>query len=350
MIPILVIDDYEANLTLYARVLQQIPDAKAFCFTNSKQGLAWGEQYDPALLVLDQNMPDPDGLELIRLFRAIPGRGETPIIMITGSNEKEVRREAMKRGASAFLQKPVDPIEFLFYAKNLLAARQSRIDGVTRAQQLTGQIRELESRIVDRDRATIEALMRTLDARDRRSHDHGIRVGLFAERIAKAAGMNDADASGIGFLAQVHDIGKIQIPDRVLFKNGRLQPSEREIVNRHAAAGDTILRGNGHTKALVSAAEIARHHHEHFDGSGYPSGLRGDAIPEAARIVAIADRFAATISHRPWRDAAPFDAGVNEMLRLNGTVFDPKYVTAFRDALHELQQARSRVPDLKSVS
>jgi putative two-component system response regulator len=349
MIPVLVVDDYEANLTLYARVLQQIPETQAFCFTSSKKGLTWAEQYDPALVVLDQNMPDPDGLEMIRLYRRLPGRGDTPIIMITGSAERDVRREAMKRGASAFLQKPVDPVEFLFYARNLLSVRQQRIDAALKVQQLTFQIRDLEQQVVARERDSLERLLRAYEARDRRSYEHGLRVGLFAERIAKAGGMSADDAANLGFAAQVHDIGKIMIPDRVLFKNGRLQPSERESVNRHAAAGETILKSAGPSKLFAFAAEIAANHHEHFDGTGYPKGLKGDAIPESARIVAVADRFAASTAHRPWRDANAFDVGVGEVLRVSGTVFDPKWVAAFRDALNEIKLARSRVPDLKLV-
>jgi putative two-component system response regulator len=347
MIPVLVVDDYEANLTLYARVIQQIPDTQAFCFTSSKKGLAWAEQYDPALLVLDQNMPEPDGLEMIRIYRAVPGRGDTPIIMITGSTDREIRREAMKRGASAFLQKPVDPVEFLFYAKNLLTWRQARLESALRVQQLTVQVRELDALAGERDRAAVERLQRALEARDKRSYEHGLRVGLFAERIARAAGWSENDAAVLAFAARVHDIGKIAIPDRVFYKNGRLQPSEREIVNRHAAAGETIVRGAGDSKLMTYAADIASQHHENFDGTGYPRGLKGDQINEGARVVAVADRFAATTSHRPWRDAVHFDVGVNEIVRMSGTAFDPKYVTAFREALSEIKLVRSRVPDLK---
>ncbi len=341
---VLVIDDYEANLKLYGKVISQIPNTEIVPFTVSKQALLWSDQNDPALVVVDQNMPDPDGLEFIRLYRQLRGRGETPIIMITGTQDRELRREALRRGAGAFLNKPVDPVEFLSYATNFIVSRSSRIEAVARAEASVSQAQTLAAQLEERDRQTIEHLWRALGARDPRLGQHATRVAGYAGRIASRLGLSANDIAAITIAARVHDIGKLSLPDRVLLKAAKLASEERTIAHGHAQAGADILRGEeSHLMAL--AADLARTHHEAIDGSGYPSGLRGEAIPIGGRIVAVADAFSAMTARRPWRDALTIGHAVEEIERAAGSRFDSRVVGAFRDAMTEILEIRARNPD-----
>ena len=342
---VLVIDDYEANLKLYGKVISRIPQTEVVPFTVSKQALVWCDANDPALVVVDQNMPDPDGLEFIRLYRQLRGRAETPIIMITGTQDRELRREALRRGASAFLNKPVDPVEFLSYATNFIVSRSSRMDAITRAEGLLLKAQALGSQLEERDRLTIDHLGRTLTARDRRLGEHGLCVAGYAEKIARHAGLSVMESATIAIAARVHDIGKLALPDRIFLKTGKLNTEERELAQSHARAGAEIL-GSDEGRLIAAAAELALTHHEAVDGSGYPSGLRGDAIPIGGRVVAIADAFAALTSIRPWRDAMTVGHAVEEIERAAGTRFDTRLVGAFRDAMPEIIVVRALYPDL----
>ena len=342
---VLVIDDYEANLKLYGKVISQIPETEVVPFTVSQQALQWSHANDAALVVVDQNMPEPDGLDFIRLYRQLRGRSETPIIMITGTQDRELRREALRRGASAFLIKPVDPIEFLSYATNFIVSRSSRIEAVALADAYLSRAETLSVQLEERDRMTIDHLWRTLGARDRHLAEHGVRVAAYAQKIAERAGIAATDVAAIGFAARVHDIGKLAIPDRVFLNAVALEEEERDCAHEHARAGANILAGDL-GRLMSTAAIIALTHHEAFDGSGYPSGLCGDAIPIGGRIVAIADAFGAMTAERPWREAMSIERAVAEIERGAGTQFDPELVRAFRDALDEIVAVHASNPDL----
>jgi putative two-component system response regulator len=342
---ILVIDDVQLNLTVFSKVVTQIPETEAVCFTSSRDALAWCSTDDPALIIVDQNMPELSGIDFITEVRGRPGFGATPIVMITGTADKELQREALKRGASAFLNKPVDPVAFVSLARNLIALRGARFDAMAKAGAAHADQLAMTEAVFAVERSAFDSLVKIIDLRDPRTGDHCRRVALFAEAIGGRMGLSQIERSQLAQAARIHDLGKLSMPDRVLFKNGRLVGDERNAAKKHVTDAVDMLAPFS-TPLLKTASEIAHFHHERFDGSGYPVGLQGVAIPLFARIVAVADTFSALTSRRPWREAASVSIAVEQIEKEAGFGFEPKIVGAFRDAMPDLLDIRSEVPDL----
>jgi putative two-component system response regulator len=341
---VLVIDDVQTNLTLFAKVVAQIPETEAVCFTSSKDALQWASTNECVLIIVDQSMPEMSGIEFISELRG-RGNSSTPIVMITGHSEKELQRDALKRGASAFLSKPVDPVAFVSLARNLIQLRGARFDTMAKVGAAQADQHALSEAVFAQERATLEALVRLIDLRDPRTGDHCRRVALFSEAIANKMGLSIVEVAQLAQAARIHDIGKVSMPDRILNKASRLMGDERDAAKKHVADGAAVLTGFT-TPVLRAAAEIAHSHHERFDGTGYPSKLQGTAIPVFARIVAVADTFSALTSRRPWREAASVSIAVEQIEKESGFGFEPKIVGAFRDVMPTLLDIRAEVPDL----
>jgi putative two-component system response regulator len=341
---VLVIDDVQTNLTVFSKVIAQMPGTEAVCFTSSRDALTWCGTNDPVLIVVDQNMPELNGIDFITTLRD-RGNIATPIVMITGTADKELQREALKRGASAFLNKPVDPVAFVSLARNLIALRGARYEAKARAEAAFAEHQALNDAMLGVERSAIDALAKTIDLRDPRTGDHCRRVAMFAEAIGGRMGLSQIERAQLAQAARIHDIGKIAIPDRILFKPGRLVGDERNVAKKHVTDAVQILAP--FTSSLVkSAMDIAHYHHERFDGTGYPAGLSGEGIPQFARIVAVADTFSALTSRRPWREAASVSIAVEQIEKEAGFGFEPRVVGAFRDAMPDLLDIRAEVPDL----
>lgn len=345
---ILVIDDVQTNLTLFAKVVTQLPECEAVSFTSSRDALKWSDGNALVLVVVDQNMPELNGIDFIQAFRHLKGHSDTPIVMITGNADKELQREALRRGASAFLTKPVDPIAFLSLAHNLMALRRAGLATLHKQDESAVAAAQRASDVESLERATIDALARVIERRDARTGDHCRRVALFSEVIAKKMLLPFNDVRVIKEAARIHDIGKLSVPDSVLQKSSRLVADERTQAKHHVYDGRDILAGFP-TVIMRAAAEIAYAHHERFDGTGYPSALAGAAIPLYARIVGVADTFSAMTSRRPWREAYSVGQATEFVKRETGTGFDPKVTAAFADAMPELLDVRAEVPDLVST-
>jgi putative two-component system response regulator len=341
---ILVIDDVQTNLAIFSKVVTQIPETEAVCFNKSRDALTWCAVNDPVLIIVDQNMPELSGIDFISELRS-RGNAAVPIVMITGTADKELQRDALKRGASAFLNKPVDPVAFVSLARNLIALRGARYDAMAKAGAAQADQHALTEAVDAVERSAFDALVKAMDLRDPRSGDHCRRVALFAEAIGARMGLSQIERVQLAQSARLHDIGKLTLPDRVLFKAGRLAGAERDLAKKHVTDAVAIL-APFNTPLLKMASEIAHFHHERFDGSGYPIGLQGIAIPLFARVVAVADTFSALTSRRPWRDAASVSIAVEQIEKESGFGFEPRIVGAFRDAMPELLDIRAEVPDL----
>jgi putative two-component system response regulator len=277
----------------------------------------------PDLILLDLRMPNRDGLQVLdALVAEVPRSTYLPIVMLTGDDRPEVRAQALARGARDFLHKPFDRTEVLLRIQNLLETR-----GLHR--RLEGQNRMLEERVRDRTReleaAQLEVLQRLAGAGEYRDDDTGLhtaRVAATAGSLAAAAGLDSREVDLLVRAAPLHDVGKIGIPDSVLLKPGKLTIEEMGIMRRHTIIGASILEGS--RSPLIQLAEsIALRHHERWDGTGYPDGLAGERIPQAARIVAVADVFDALSHARPYRPAWTIEATLAEIERLRGSHFDP---------------------------
>jgi response regulator RpfG family c-di-GMP phosphodiesterase len=341
---VVVIDDVETNLTLFSKVVSQIPDAEAVCFTSSREALNWLGINEAILIIVDQNMPELSGVDFITALRE-RGHHDTPIVMITGHADRELQRDALKRGASAFLGKPVDPVAFVSLARNLIQLRGARFEALARAEHAHSESAAGAEALANLERATFDALAKVIDLRDPRTGDHCRRVALYSEAIGKRLGLSMMELTTLKQAARIHDIGKVAMPDRVLYKAGRLMGDERELAKKHVTDGSAMLEVFAASPLFRAAAEIARCHHERFDGSGYPSKMQGSGIPRFARIVALADTFSALTSKRPWREAAAISIAVEQIERESGSGFEPRIVGAFRDAMQELLDIRAEIPD-----
>jgi putative two-component system response regulator len=346
---VLVVDDVQTNLTVFAKVVAQIPETEAVCFTSAKEALQWAAKNDSVLIIVDQSMPELSGLEFISQVRGRGNNSYTPIVMITGHSEKELQREALKLGASAFLGKPVDPVAFVSLARNLIQLRGARLETMAKAGVAHADQQSAVEALFAQERATIDAFSKAIDLRDPRTGDHCRRVAMFSETIASKMGLSMIEVTQLAQAARIHDIGKLSMPDRVLYKTSRLLGDEREAAKKHVADGTAILAGFT-TPLLHAAAEIVHSHHERFDGSGYPAKLAGPAIPLFARIVAVADTFSALTSRRPWREAASVSIAVEQIEKESGFGFEPKIVGAFRDVMPQLLDIRAEVPDIVTAA
>ena len=340
---VVVIDDVETNLMLFSKVVAQLPETEAVTFTSSREALNWLGINEAVLIIVDQNMPELSGVEFITQLRD-RGNTDTPIIMITGHADRDLQRDALKRGASAFLGKPVDPVAFISLARNLIALRGARFESMAKAEAGRSEGAAFAEALANQERTTLDVLTKIIDMRDPRTGDHCRRVALYAEAIGKKLNLSMIELVTLKQAARLHDIGKIAMPDRLLYKAGRLQGDERDVAKRHVSDGAKMLEDFA-SPLMRTAAEIARSHHERFDGSGYPHNMKGDAIPRFSRIVAVADTFSALTSRRPWREAAAVSIAVEQIERESGSGFEPRIVGAFRDAMPELLDIKAEIPD-----
>jgi response regulator RpfG family c-di-GMP phosphodiesterase len=324
---VLIVDDSQTNLLLLKHLVARVEGCEPIAIDSALKAIEWCQENDPDIVLTDYMMPDMNGLELISYFRNSEKFFEIPVVMVTTADLKEVRQKALELGASDFITKPVDTTELLARLRNLLALRTSQ--------------KKLKSRS---DQDLILRLSRAAEYRDPETGMHIERVIRYSALIAKAIGLSSEEAEHIQQASPMHDVGKVGILDFILLKPGPLTPDEFSMMKEHSRLGFEILDGS--LSPLVQlAAEIALSHHEKFDGSGYPRGLSGTAIPVAGRIVAIADVFDALTSSRPYRGPWPLEKAIDFLKEEKGRHFDPNYVEAFLSCLNKVLEIRSQFPD-----
>lgn len=326
---ILVVDDEPANVRLLEYLLMGWGYEDVVSTTDSSRVLDLVERERPDLLLLDLAMPPPDGFEVMRLvFELDPGRVPVPVLVLTADVSTATKERALSCGASDFLTKPFEAPEVRLRVQNLLKAHRLQVELEQHNEMLVRHVRERTADLEQARRETLERLALAGEFRDDETHEHTQRVGRSAGLLAEELGLADEDAELIRRSAPLHDIGKLGVPDAILLKPGKLTTEEFGVMKGHAEIGARIL-GRSVSAVLQSGELIAGSHHERWDGSGYPAGLRGDAIPVAGRIVALADVFDALTHERPYKPAWPIDRAVAEIRRVAGHQFDPDVVRAF---------------------
>ncbi len=312
---------------------------------NGQEGLQAFHAGRPPLTVTDVNMPVMDGLELLRQARAL--EPDAAVLVLTGMADVETAVESLKQGAYDFIMKPVNVDKLLIAAERALEHRQllmerkeyhalleRRVAEATR--DLAATLRELE----DTYRTTLEALGSAIDTRDLGTQAHSRRVRGYSLAIARAHGVPETEMRDLEHGVLLHDIGKIGIPDAILLKPGPLTPAEWQIMRSHPEVGRQLVE---QIPFLRGAVPVVYHHHERWDGTGYPLGLKGVAIPLGARIFAVADALDAMTFDRPYSQAIPLAAARAEIQRSGGTHFDPAVVATFVAMPLELfEQIRQR--------
>lgn len=341
---VVIVDDSEINLALFEHLVARIDGLEPLCFDSSKKALDWCAANSVDIVIVDYMMPAPDGLEFIRQFREMDGRQGVPVIMITANDAKEIRYTALQTGATDFLTKPVDKNEFTARIRNMGALRRSQKLLTDRAALLTEEVAAATATIVERERETIFRLSKAAEYRDPETGGHILRMAHYSRLIAGRLGLPPQEQQLILEAAPMHDIGKVGIADQILLKPSRFSDEEFAIMKRHAEIGHKILH-NSTSPILNAAAMVALTHHERFDGTGYPQGLKGEQIPLHGRIVAVADVFDALTSARPYKVAWELDAAKGFILSNSGSHFDPRCAVAFLDAWNEVLAIRSRFID-----
>ena len=281
----------------------------------------------PDAIVLDIGLPGSDGLFYAERLREMPQAGNLPIVVISGSDE--AGRRANEVGASGFLRKPFNPLELL-----TLVAAKIRDRDPARATRETVDVADLHRLIeigqqqhdlLDQAyRQTVAALASALESRDSGTSAHSRRVTSYATRLTLDVSPSLLDDPSLEFGFLLHDVGKIGIPDRILLKTGTLTDDERVRMQEHAVIGEQLL---SHVPLLHGEGlRVIRSHHEHWDGGGYPDGLRDGQIPLSARIFSLVDALDAMTDQRPYRKALDWDEAFTELGRCRGAQFDPEIV------------------------
>ena len=328
---ILVVDDEPALVGLVVELLER--SGYDFSAAADAEHDLLHLQDDPGceLVLLDVMMPGADGLSLLdAICRNHPG---LPVVMLTAVHDVHVATSAFRRGAVDYLLKPFERNQLLSAVARVLEHGRLHKQNTAYLQNLeeiiSARTSRLRATMHDLEKSydfTLEAMGDALDLRDAETEGHSRRVTAYTIALAREIGLDDEQLRTIARGAFLHDIGKIATPDRILLKPGKLDPGETEIMRQHCARGYELVRK---IPFLRDASEIIYSHQETFDGTGYPRGLSGEAIPLGARIFAIADTLDAMTSDRPYRKRMTFADARQEIARCGGTQFDPAIVEVF---------------------
>ena len=341
---VLIIDDSDINLTLIKALVLKLGECAPVLFDNPLRALDWCREHVPDLVIVDYMMPDMDGLKFISAFRALHGRNEIPVLMITANDQKDIRYEALLGGANDFLTKPIDRIEFSARARNMLSLRTGQKFLADRAEHLSSLVEERTAQIREREKELIFRISRAAEFRDPETGAHIQRMAHYSQIIALGLDLSLQQQKLILEAAPMHDVGKIGIPDYILLKPGKLTPEEFEVMKGHSKIGYELLK-DSRSEIMRAGAEVAISHHEKFDGTGYPHGLKGNQIPLFGRIVAVADVFDALTSERPYKRAWPLGDACQFLEDGRGKHFDPLCVEAFLAGWEHVLDVRQRFRD-----
>lgn len=315
---ILVVDDEVPNLRLLRRVLS--PDHDILEATGGEEAVAILQKESISLIITDQRMPAMTGVQLLE--ESLKIRPDAIKILLTGYTDVQALIDAINAGhVYKYIPKPWDADELKLTVKRALEAFELKESNDKLVVELSGALSELEMLSV----GTIRALADALDAKCDYTAGHSLRVSRIAVLIGRQLGLTDEHLRDLELGGILHDIGKIGVPESILWKPDKLTDEEKSIMSRHPVKSAEII---GDLKGLKRAREYVKHHHEYYDGNGYPDGLSGETIPIGARIILVSDAYDAMTTDRPYRNAIGHVRAIEELKKLAGTQFDPSVVNA----------------------
>lgn len=325
---IVLIDDAQLNLTLLWHLVKRLDGYEAVSFLSPVEALDWCSKNSYDLIIVDYMMPDINGIEFIKQLKNYPNTLGIPVLMVTANDHIDIRYQALEAGASDFLNKPIDKTEFTIRVRNMLALHDTQRKLSNKAQWLAEEVRKATQEIKAREDELIYRLSKAAEYRDPETGLHIKRMSWYSKHIAAQLGFSADEQELILKAAPMHDIGKVGIPDAILLKPGKLTEPEFSAMKDHPQIGYKILSGSS-SRLMQIGAQIALSHHEKFDGSGYPAGLKGEDIPIYGRIIAVADVFDALTSSRPYKQAWAIEAAKDFLQDCSGKHFDPVCIEAF---------------------
>jgi putative two-component system response regulator len=347
---VMIVDDEAINIKILRRLLELEGFTSFVTTSDAPTALSLIRQEQPDIVLLDLMMPYVSGLEILTQIRDDEAICFIPVVILTAVTDRETRVRAVELGATDFLNKPVDASELVPRVRNVLVVKGYQDQLRHHSDDLEAAVRQRTAELENSRRDLIHCLARAAEYRDDDTGQHVLRVGRYTRLIAEALGLPEEQIEMLEQAALLHDIGKIGIPDAVLLKPGRLTEDEFTLMQKHPGFGKRILSSYssdeeivlkrhaevgahilevGSSRLLDLARTIALTHHERWDGTGYPLGLKGTDIPLVGRITAVADVFDALSSRRTYKKAFPLDECFQIMQDSRGTHFDPKVLDAF---------------------
>lgn len=321
---ILVVDDAEINLKIAEKIISR--EYSVECVSSGEDCLAYLMDHNPDLILLDLHMPELDGFEVMEKLNASANWKDIPVIFLTADSDHDSEIQGFELGAMDFITKPFVAEVMMKRVARVLELSTLQKNLVSEVKKQTAVAEERREKVEQMSIRMIQALATTLDAKDAYTNGHASRVAQYAAALAKKLGWDAERIDSLKSAAILHDIGKISVPDRVLNKTGRLSDEEFGMIKSHTLVGSDILEKTG---LFDFAQDVARHHHERYDGTGYPDRLSGENISCEARIVGIADAFDAMSSKRVYRPALPLPSIKEELIKGKGTQFDPTFADIF---------------------
>lgn len=307
------VDDDQVSQSL-TRDMLQLKDYTVFTASDADEALMLVEQEPPDLILLDVVMPGRNGIDLCRELKEDPETRLIPIILVTGLTERESKLKGIEAGADDFLNKPVDPQELF-----------ARVASLLKLKQFTDELENAET--------VLMSLALGVEARDPYTEGHCARLARHAASLGSRMGLSEPDIVALRRGGALHDIGKISVPDAILKKPGKLTQEEQAIMRQHPVIGEQICRP---LRTLSRVLPIIRHHHEHWNGQGYPDHLQGESIPLLARILQVVDAYDAFVTERPYKPAWSSEQARKQLLReAQEGWWDVHIVHAFLEYLDE---------------
>jgi putative two-component system response regulator len=330
---ILIVDDTPENIDVLVEILKK--DYQLKVATNGIDALEiMNSDKLPDIVLLDIMMPDMDGYRVCQAIKSNPTTKKIPVIFVTAMNDIEDETKGFAFGAVDYITKPVSPP----IVQARVATQLALYDQKNHLEELVG---ERTAEIYDTRLEIVRRLGIAAEYKDNETGQHIIRMSKYCQLIGKEYGLSKEEQNLLLNASPMHDVGKIGIPDNILLKPGKLDADEWEIMKTHTTIGAKII-GDHPSELMQTAKLIALSHHERWDGSGYPGGLKGEQIPIYGRIAAIADVFDALTSERPYKKAWPVEEAIAEIRKGSGSHFDPKAVDAFNKALPEILDIRAK--------
>lgn len=334
---ILVVDDDNLNLMFAQKLLGE--EYSTDCVTSGREALEYLQNELPNLILLDLHMPEMSGFEVLEQIMKEERLKEIPVVFLTADNDRESEIEGFRRGAQDFIKKP--------FVADIMLERINRILELDRLRknlsaEVQKQTQQAEARRQKVERLSLQIMLtlaNTIDAKDKYTNGHSLRVAEYAREIARRAGKSAQEQEDIYYVGLLHDIGKIGIPNSIIRKTSGLTEEEYQTIKAHAEIGAEILDNMTEIPGLAVGAHW---HHEHFDGSGYPEGLKAEEIPETARIIGVADAYDAMASKRSYRDVLPQAVVKSEIEKGSGSQFDPHFVEIMLAMIAEDKDYRMR--------
>lgn len=321
---ILVVDDDNMNLMIAQHMLKDVYHVHGV--KSGTEALDFLESNTPNLILLDLHMPDMNGFEVLERIKSNPNTEDIPVIFLTADDDRQAEVKGFQMGALDFITKP-----FVAEIVHQRVNRLLELDHLQKhlQQEVTKQTATAEERRKKMEQMsfqTVQTLANAIDAKDKYTNGHSSRVSQYSAQLAKELGWGEERVESLRYASLLHDIGKIGVPDSVLNKPGRLTDVEFDVIKSHTSMGADILKT---ITTIPSAEEVARHHHERFDGNGYPDKLAGEDIPIEARVVCVADSYDAMSSKRIYRNTLSREVIRNELINGRGTQFDPDILDVF---------------------